>query len=57
MDLFDVSGLTPTVDPSRAPLAVRMRPTTVDEVAGQAHLLVAGSPLRRMLEPGAPAPT
>jgi len=34
-----------------------MRPTTVDEVAGQAHLLVAGSPLRRLLEPGAPAVT
>ncbi|MCL2466613.1 MAG: replication-associated recombination protein A [Micrococcales bacterium] len=57
MDLFDASGLTPTVDPAHAPLAVRMRPTTVDEVAGQAHLLVAGSPLRRLLEPGAPAVT
>ena len=27
------------------PLAVRMRPTSLDEVAGQAHLLKAGSPL------------
>ncbi|PZQ91533.1 MAG: AAA family ATPase [Leifsonia xyli] len=27
------------------PLAVRMRPTTLDEVAGQRHLLGAGSPL------------
>ncbi|MCL2091409.1 MAG: replication-associated recombination protein A [Micrococcales bacterium] len=53
MDLFDVGGLTtPTaVDPARAPLAVRMRPADVAEVAGQAHLLVPGSPLRRLLEP------
>jgi len=28
-----------------APLAVRMRPTSLDEVAGQRHLLGAGSPL------------
>jgi putative ATPase len=27
------------------PLAVRMRPTSLDEVAGQAHLLTPGSPL------------
>ena len=27
------------------PLAVRMRPTSIDEVAGQKHLLAAGSPL------------
>jgi putative ATPase len=27
------------------PLAVRMRPTSLDEVAGQKHLLTAGSPL------------
>lgn len=30
----------------RAPLAVRMRPRTLDEVVGQKHLLRAGSPLR-----------
>lgn len=30
----------------RAPLAVRMRPRTLDEVVGQRHLLKAGSPLR-----------
>jgi putative ATPase len=27
------------------PLAVRMRPSSLDEVAGQRHLLGAGSPL------------
>jgi putative ATPase len=32
-----------------APLAVRMRPRTLDEVVGQGHLLVDGSPLRRLV--------
>ncbi|MGI8458117.1 MAG: replication-associated recombination protein A [Propionibacteriaceae bacterium] len=30
------------------PLAVRMRPRSVDEIVGQQHLLGAGSPLRRL---------
>ncbi len=30
------------------PLAVRMRPRTVDEIVGQQHLLGPGSPLRRL---------
>lgn len=33
-----------------APLAVRMRPRTLDELVGQRHLLAAGSPLRRLVE-------
>jgi putative ATPase len=42
---------------SAAPLAVRMRPASLDEVVGQDHLLAAGSPLRRLVEPpGAAAP-
>ncbi|MCE7934904.1 MAG: replication-associated recombination protein A [Chlorobi bacterium CHB2] len=32
------------------PLAVRMRPATLDQVVGQDHLLAQGSPLRRMVE-------
>ena len=32
------------------PLAVRMRPGSVEEVVGQGHLLSAGSPLRRLVE-------
>jgi putative ATPase len=32
------------------PLAVRMRPRGVDELVGQSHLLVPGSPLRRLAE-------
>jgi putative ATPase len=55
MDLFDTvssnaQGLP--VPSASSPLAVRMRPRTVEEVAGQAHLLVPGSPLRRLVEPG-----
>lgn len=33
-----------------APLAARMRPTSVEDLVGQQHLLQPGSPLRRMLE-------
>jgi putative ATPase len=32
----------------RSPLAVRMRPRTLDEVVGQQHLLGQGSPLRQL---------
>ncbi|WP_018981821.1 replication-associated recombination protein A [Salinimonas chungwhensis] len=35
-----------------APLAARMRPRTVDEYTGQAHLVGEGKPLRKMLEAG-----
>jgi putative ATPase len=35
-----------------APLAVRMRPQTLDEVVGQRHLLGEGAPLRRLVEGG-----
>jgi len=37
---------------SRAPLAARMRPRTLDEFAGQTHLLAPGRPLREMIEQG-----
>lgn len=33
-----------------SPLAVRMRPDTLDDVVGQQHLLKPGSPLRRLVE-------
>ncbi len=35
---------------ARAPLADRMRPTTLDEVVGQEHLLGPDAPLRRLIE-------
>ncbi|MBA0044733.1 replication-associated recombination protein A [Mycobacteroides sp. LB1] len=54
--LFDVPGgafssapSAPGVPPN-APLAVRMRPASLDEVVGQGHLLKPGSPLRRLVD-------
>ncbi|HRP23258.1 replication-associated recombination protein A [Thauera sp.] len=43
-DLFE------SLEPPRVPLAERMRPKTLDEVAGQAHLLGPGKPLRLAFE-------
>src|SRR3954454_21408187 len=45
-------------DPAASPLAVRMRPRTLDELVGQGHLLAPGSPLRRLAggEGGAAGP-
>jgi len=34
------------------PLAARLRPNTIDEYIGQAHLVSAGKPLRQVLESG-----
>jgi putative ATPase len=56
--LFDLHEPDPPVPgqaPATAPLAVRMRPRTLDEVVGQAHLLAPGAPLRRLVEGGAAA--
>ena len=39
---------------SAAPLAVRMRPRTLDEVIGQRHLTAPGSPFRKLIENDAP---
>ncbi|MBW3087397.1 replication-associated recombination protein A [Bifidobacterium sp. 82T24] len=47
-DLF--STAEPPRDVTR-PLAVRMRPTTLDDVLGQDHILAEGSPLRRLASP------
>ncbi len=58
-DLFDVSDAADNV--MTRPLAVRMRPRTLDEVVGQEQALVPGSPLRRVAAPvhagSATAPT
>ncbi|WP_176561976.1 replication-associated recombination protein A [Mycolicibacterium palauense] len=59
--LFDVPGADPAPVPDTgpdfgarpgpaSPLAVRMRPHTLDEVVGQDHLLRPGSPLRRLVD-------
>jgi len=39
---------------AQAPLAVRMRPRTLDEVIGQRHLLGVGTPLRKLVENDVP---
>ena len=55
MDLFDSESVDESGVPAfnaGAPLAVRMRPTTLGEVVGQSHLLGDGAPLRRLLSPG-----
>jgi putative ATPase len=39
---------------SAAPLAVRMRPRTLDEVLGQRHLTAKGAPFRRLVDSDAP---
>jgi len=46
-DLFEAAGLKPEAP---RPLADRLRPTTLDEVVGQDHLLGPGGPVRRMAQ-------
>ncbi len=58
--LFDLPGEAPVRADSggslagtaqaSAPLAVRMRPRTLDELVGQEHLLAQGSPLRQVID-------
>lgn len=55
MDLFSLNEApdefdAPGTDLSVMPLAARMRPRTLDEVAGQKHLLAPGKLLRRAIE-------
>ncbi|AYH45003.1 replication-associated recombination protein A [Azoarcus sp. DN11] len=45
-DLFD------SLEPPRVPLAERMRPQRLDEIAGQRHLVGPGKPLRLAFESG-----
>ena len=57
--LFDLPDAPPPVQGGgslsgsagpNAPLAVRMRPRTLDELIGQEHLLAPGSPLRQVID-------
>jgi len=43
-------GSLADVDHANAPLAVRMRPRSLDELVGQQHLIAPGSPLRQLIE-------
>src|SRR6202046_2241020 len=50
--LFDEAEATGAQ--AAAPLAVRMRPRTLDEVIGQRHLTGAGTPFRKLIDNDAP---
>jgi putative ATPase len=50
--LFDEAGERAAA--SAAPLAVRMRPRTLDEVIGQRHLTAPGTPFRKLIDNDAP---
>ncbi|MBS1862684.1 MAG: replication-associated recombination protein A [Actinobacteria bacterium] len=56
--LFDTGGAAggeaAEAVPADAPLAVRMRPRTLDEMVGQEHIVGAGSALRAAIESGRP---
>lgn len=43
-------GSLSAADHANLPLAVRLRPRSIDEIVGQQHLLAPGSPLRRLAE-------
>jgi putative ATPase len=49
-----VTGETFSAPAGDAPLAVRMRPRTLDELVGQGHLLAPGAPLRQLVAGQAP---
>ena len=50
--LFDEAGERAAA--AAAPLAVRMRPRTLDEVIGQRHLTAPGTPFRKLIDNDAP---
>ena len=51
MELFEEKPADkPKPGAGTAPLAARMRPRTLDEIAGQDHILGAGKLLRRAIE-------
>ncbi len=47
-DLFTAAAATRLR--AQAPLAARLRPRTLDEIVGQAHLVGPGRPLRTLVE-------
>ena len=47
----DLFGAMDAPEDMTRPLAVRMRPSSVDEVVGQSRVLGQGSPLRRLANP------
>jgi putative ATPase len=53
-DMGDGAAREPQRPPADAPLAVRMRPRSLDETIGQEHVLGEGSALRTAIEGGKP---
>jgi len=53
-DTGDGGTSGPQAPPADAPLAVRMRPRSLDEMIGQEHVLAEGSALRSAIEGGRP---
>jgi putative ATPase len=49
-DLFESEQKTPAAPAATEPLAARMRPRTLDEYAGQEHIIGPGKLLRRAIE-------
>ena len=49
MELFETNKPS-KIDPSKQPLAERMRPKTLEEFVGQKHLVDKGKPIRIMIE-------
>ncbi|MDP9796248.1 putative ATPase [Catenuloplanes nepalensis] len=50
----DAQGASFVAPGDDSPLAVRMRPRTIDELVGQSHLLAPGAPLRQLVGDAAP---
>jgi len=50
VSLFEQEDSQTSRDATQAPLAERMRPLTLDEFAGQEHLIAPGKPLRIQIE-------
>jgi putative ATPase len=50
VSLFEPDALASSQDDAERPLAERMRPTTLEDYAGQAHILAPGKPLRSQID-------
>src|SRR5450755_716782 len=50
VSLFEPDALASSQDDATRPLAERMRPGTLEEYAGQAHILAPGKPLRSQID-------
>lgn len=51
-DLFSINKTSFTNETTPRPLADKLRPTILDDVAGQKHLTAEGRPLKQMMESG-----